>query len=120
MTPFGNQWSGANQLWWTGGKVNSTLTLNIPHSLSGKGRLVIHPTSAVDYAKVIASVDQQESQEADLYTTNVLTAAPIFVDGITLDPKQPLKVVIKITGANPSAVKSYMVGIDAIVIEKAK
>ncbi len=116
MKPFGPQWSGANQLWWTGGNVGSTLTLTVAHPFSGRGQVIIYPTTAVDYATVIASVGKHTA-EADLYTQAVLTAPPMTIDSVELDPQQPLQVVFKIVGANPEAVKSYMVGIDAIVIK---
>ena len=116
MTNFGPAWSGNSQLWWTGGKPGDTLTLTLKDVKSGTRQVAIFTTTAKDYAQMKVTVNG-EIQEVDLFTPAVLPGNPIVFTKVPVSPTEPLKVVIEITGANPEAKPSYMVGIDRIEVK---
>jgi putative membrane-bound dehydrogenase-like protein len=57
MGGFGSEWSGAAQLWWTGGKPDQKLTLAIPVKEAGKYTLYGALTMARDYGVVSITLD---------------------------------------------------------------
>lgn len=113
-----DQWSGHSQLWWTGGQPGDTLTMELPE-FDGPVDMEIVLTGAIDYGIVQLSIDDQplgepvDLYQADVKTTGVLRFANVKVDG------DQHTLVVKITGANPDAIKSYMVGIDYVRIQRA-
>ena len=112
----GGAWSGDSQLWWTGGKPGDTLTLNLPEVKPGERELTVFTTTAKDYAQMKVTVNG-EIQEADLFTSDVLPGTPIVFSKVPVSPTEPLKITFEITGANPEAKPSHMVGIDRIEVK---
>ncbi|MCB1224238.1 MAG: VCBS repeat-containing protein [Verrucomicrobiales bacterium] len=115
MTHFGSGWSGGSQLWWTGAKPGDTLTLTLPQVQPGTHDITLHATTAKDYARAKITLNG-EIQEADFFTPQVLPAPPIQFRAVPVSPTEPLKITIEITGANPDAKPSHMIGIDRIEI----
>ncbi|MFQ5733487.1 MAG: c-type cytochrome, partial [Planctomycetaceae bacterium] len=116
-----DKWSNNDHLWWTGGKRGAKLDLELPVTKTGKYRLEIVLTKARDYGIVQLSLDGKSlGGPIDLYnprtviTTGVLTFAP-----------QQLKagrhtLSLRILGANPKAIKAYMVGLDYVRLQRIR
>ncbi len=119
MGGFGSEWSGAAQLWWTGGKPDQKLTLAIPVKEAGKYTLYGALTMARDYGVVSITLDGKPvASSFDGYNgpkvihtgekewgTHELTAG---VHQLTFTLAPP----------NPDAVPSNMVGLDYVRIAK--
>jgi putative heme-binding domain-containing protein len=119
MGGFGGDWSGAAQLWWTGGKADQKLTLAIPVKEAGKYTLYGALTMARDYGVVSIMLDGKPvASSFDGYNgpkvihtgekewgTHELTAGEHQLT-FTLAPP------------NPDAVPSNMVGLDYVRLEK--
>ena len=104
-------WSGAAQLWWTGAKPHDKLVLELPVAKAGQYRLVAQFSRAVDYGIVQLSLDGERLGEPiDLYVPNVVVK-PTVLGKRTL-AAGPHRLAVEIVGANPSAVKSFMFGLD--------
>lgn len=119
MGGFGGDWSGAAQLWWTGGKPDQKLTLALPVKEAGKYTLYGALTMARDYGVVSITLDGKpvtssfdgyhspkviQTGEKD-WGTHELTAGEHQLT-FTLAPP------------NPDAVPSNMVGLDYVRLEK--
>jgi len=122
MGSFGNLWSAGKQLWWTGGKPGDELKMSIQNfqqrlpAQTAEANIGIQLTTAVDYAEIQLRVGDQPYRAIDLYSPDVAIAELVVFRGIKIDPRKPLKLEIRITGANAKAQKRYMVGIDAITV----
>jgi putative heme-binding domain-containing protein len=119
MAGFGGRWSNGAQLWWTGGKPGDTLTLALPVEKAGKYVLKAVLTKARDYGIIEASLDGKSIEAAtlDLYhSPEVIITDELDWGTHDLGPGEH-KLTIKITGANPLAVKSYMFGLDYLKLE---
>ncbi len=113
----GDQWSGASQLWWTGGKVGDKLVIALPVEKDGKYELSISMTKAVDYATVQLSLDGKKlGDPLDLYNLEVVTTGIVKLGTHDLK-KGDRELTIEITGANEKAVKRYMFGLDFVKLE---
>ena len=110
-----DRWSGNDQLWWTGAKPGDQLSLEVPVEKDGTYDLEIVLTRARDYAVVSLSMDETVLDAAvDLYNT-----PEVITTGVLNYGKIPLKagihrVTLEIKGANPDAVKGYMVAVDYV------
>ncbi len=116
MAPFkADKWSGVDHLWWTGGKVGDTLTLDLPVSEAGKYRLIAVLTKARDYGVFQLSLDGKAlGRPIDLYNfPDVVTTGELDLGTHTLT-KGTHKLAVKITGANAKAIKAYMFGLDYV------
>jgi putative membrane-bound dehydrogenase-like protein len=119
MGGFGSDWSGAAQLWWTGGKPDQKLTLAIPVTKAGKYTLYGALTMARDYGVVSITLDGKPvASSFDGYNgpkvihtgekewgTHELTAG---VHQLTFTLAPP----------NPAAAPGNMVGLDYVRLEK--
>ena len=115
-----SRWSGGSQLWWTGGKPGAVLTLALPVAASGNYNLKAVLTKARDYGMVTVSLDGKPlpNAELDLYNIpDVVTSGELDWGTHALDAGEH-KLEVKITGANPAAVKGYMFGLDYVKLEK--
>ncbi len=114
------RWSGAEQVWWTGGKVGSVLTLPIQVKEGGKYQVGVALTKAPDYAVVRLAVDGHESAEAiDLYEKGRVVSTGALAIGEWELPAGPHELSCQIIGANPEAVQALMVGIDYVLLQSA-
>ncbi len=115
-----DRWSGADQIWWTGGKPGDRLALEISVPADGPYNLEFVLTKARDYAIVRVSIDDQIIDgEVDLFDPEVKTTGVLSYPNVSLT-KGAHRFVVEITGANPKAAKSYMVGVDYIRLVPAE
>jgi hypothetical protein len=117
----GDKWSGGKQLFWTGGKPEATLELEIPAPAAGKFEVLASFTMARDYAIITVSLDGQPLKtDLDLFNgSDVITTGELKLGQRQLETGKH-KLVLTITGANPAAVKAYMVGLDYVKLQTAK
>lgn len=111
-------WSNGAHLWWTGSKPGDRLDLTLPVKETGKYRLSVAMTKAVDYGIAQLALDGKKlGQPIDFYHGSVVPTGPIGLGEHELTAGQH-KLSIEITGANPKAVKAYMTGLDYVKLEK--
>ena len=115
MTPFGDAWSGASQLWWVVHEPKARLDLELPVQKAGTYAISAAFTKAGDYGTVQLSLDDKPlGDPIDLYapSPNVLHTGPILLGNATLDEgHQTLSITL--TGKNPKST-NYLVGLDWI------
>jgi putative membrane-bound dehydrogenase-like protein len=116
-----DRWSGNDQLWWTGAGPGAKLELELPVAEDGTYNLELALTMARDYAIVQILFDGEPLggpidcyNDPDVITTGVLTLGPKQI------PKGTHKLGFQIVGANPKAVKGFMVGIDYARVVKSE
>lgn len=107
-----DKWSGVDQLWWTGGKPKDKLILEFDSQTEAKQEVFIVLTKARDYGIVQLSINGEKVGEPfDLYNPQVVTTGIISLGSSSLKIGKN-QVELEITGKNPKAVSSYMVGLD--------
>jgi hypothetical protein len=107
------QWSGGEQLFWTGGKPGERLDLEIAVPKEGEYGIAAAFTMAGDYGIVQLKLDDKPLGEPlDLYNyPDVIASGEIGLGTRKLAAgKHTLSLVL--TGANPSAAQAFMVGLD--------
>lgn len=119
--PMGNfkddRWSGKSQLWWTGGKPGDRLTVELPE-FTGTVDFEIVLTCAIDYGVVQLFLnDKKLGNPVDLMANKVITTGVLSFPKLAVDGKKH-QLHFQIAGANPAAVKGYMVGLDYVRIRK--
>jgi putative membrane-bound dehydrogenase-like protein len=110
-----DRWSGNDQLWWTGAKPGDRLSLEVPVQKDGVYDVEIVLTRARDYGIVRLSLDKTILDPAvDLYNTpDVITTGVLSYSGVELKAGAH-QLTLEITGANPAAVKAFMVAVDYV------
>ncbi len=113
----GFRWSNNRQLWWKGAKEQDELVVEFNVEQAGSYDVTLGITKAVDYGIVRIGVNSRTMADSlDLYNPAVV-AAEVKLGVCTLrSGKNTLKVTV--LGANPSAVKSHMFGLDYILADK--
>ena len=107
------KWSGNDQLWWTGARPGDRLSLEVPVEKDGSYEIQVVLTRARDYGIVKISVDDTIlDASVDLYGVPDVTTT-----GVLSYSKIPLKsgahrITFEVLGANPEAVKAFMVAVD--------
>jgi putative heme-binding domain-containing protein len=111
-------WSGDSQLWWTGGKPGEVLKLGLPVEKAGRYRLKAVLSRAPDYAVVRLGLDGKpfEHGQVDLFGAKVTNTQELTLGEVDLDVREH-EFSVEITGANPAARPSHMVGIDYLLLE---
>jgi len=111
-------WSGDAHLWWTGGKPGDILKLAVPVTKAGRYRLKTVLTRAPDYAVVRLGVDGKvfDNGQIDLFGSKVTSTQELVLAELDLDAREH-KFSVEITGANPDARRSYMFGLDYLLLE---
>lgn len=119
MAGYGaGKWKDNNQLWWTGAKPGDTLDILLEAKGPGQYELVVKLTKAVDYAVVQLELDGKTvGPQIDLYNQGVIPSGPISL-GVHQLTAGKHTLTVRIVGANPNAVKSYMFGIDQIILNQ--
>jgi len=113
-----DRWSGDGQLFWTGGRPGDTLTLELPE-FSGTVDLEVVLTCARDYGVVQLSLDDQVlGDPIDLFNPDVITTGVLSFPKLTVEG-QKHTLTLQIAGANPQAVKKYMVAVDWVRLRRA-
>ena len=107
------RWSGGEQLFWTGGKPGDRLELDLDVPSEGTYDVVAAFTMARDYAIVQPTLDGQATGEPlDLYNyPDVISSGELTLASGALSAGTH-RLTFEIKGANPSALKAYMVGLD--------
>ena len=117
-----DRWSGHKQLFWAGAKPGDRLELqfNAPET-SQPVEIKAAFTMAADYATVQCSLDGKPlGQPFDFFNDpDVITTGELTLGTATLPPG-PHTLGLVITGANPAAVRSHMVGLDYLRLQPAK
>jgi hypothetical protein len=119
MTNFGETWSSDTHLWWTGGKPGDVLELALPVAESGRYKVKMQLTRAIDYGIVRISLDGKDvaGSPLDLFNNGVVATGELEMGTFELE-KGEHTVRLEITGANPKAAKAYMAGLDYVRLEK--
>lgn len=114
-----SRWSGDTQLWWTGAKPGDRLTLALPVAQAGHYEIKAVFTRAPDYGTIRVLLDGKplSDKQFDFFGWRV-TATPLLTLGERELTAGEHELTFEITGANPEAVKSYMVGLDYLWLEK--
>jgi hypothetical protein len=109
------QWSGGEQLFWSGAKPGDQLDLEFSLSNAGTFDVAGVLTKARDYATVQLLLDGEPLGEPmDLYAQpDVITTGELAWGQRKLAAGKH-RLSIRVEGANDAAVKSYMVGLDYI------
>ena len=114
MRGFG-KWSDDAQLFWLHATVGSTLTLVLPVKIKGRYQLKGVLTKASDYGIVTISLDGKEAfRMFDGYNEGQVIRSDELDWGVHLLEAGDHKLTFVITGANPSARKKYLVGLDYV------
>jgi len=108
-----DRWSGAEQLVWTGARPGDRLELAFTAPSDATYDVIAAWTMARDYAVVQPALDGQPVGEPlDLYHyPDVVSSGELTIAARKLAAGQH-RFAIEIKGANPSALKAYMVGLD--------
>ena len=117
MLNFGNAWSEDNQLWWTEAGIDDFIELEIDSPEKSEKNLIAQLTTAPNYAEIQFYFNGKKvGNEIDGFSQHVVASGKINIGKVKIKKgKNILK--IKITGANPKAEKSYMVGLDYVKFE---
>jgi hypothetical protein len=112
-------WSGGEQLWWTGAKPGDRLTVALPVNIPGTYTVEAVLSRAPDYGVVRFLLDGQplSDKQIDLFGSKVTNTTPLALGERELSAGEH-RLTVEITGANPEAVKSYMVGIDYLWLRR--
>jgi hypothetical protein len=107
-------WTDNEQLWWTQAQPGDKLVVGLTTEKAGKYRLSIRFTKARDYGIVQLYLnDRRLGGPVDLYNPQVIPGEPMDL-GVQELAAGEQTLTIEIVGANPAAVKAYMVGIDYV------
>ncbi|MEZ5323889.1 MAG: polysaccharide deacetylase family protein [Verrucomicrobiales bacterium] len=113
----GGKWSGHSQLFWRGGKVGDTLTFELKSDMISDAVLETVFTRAPDYGIVSLSLDGKPLGEPlDLYHFSKVTTTGVLSYKLGAIDSGAHTLTIEITGTNPNAVQSRLVGLDYIRI----
>ncbi len=110
--------SGDSQLFWRGAKPGDVLELAVPIKTTGRYKLKAVFCRAPDYAVVRLQLDKKGIQNGqfDLFGSKVSNTPVLELCELDLSEGEHL-LGIEITGANPAAKPSYMVGLDYLLVE---
>jgi len=118
LSGFGVSWSEEAHLWWINAKPRDTLDLAVPVKKTAAYRLKMQLTKAVDYGIVQLYLDGKRlGAPIDLYNNGVVATGALDMGVHELD-KGEHKLTVEIVGANEKAVKSYMFGLDYVLLEE--
>ena len=114
-----SRWSGDTQLWWTGAKPGDQLTLALPVMPPGLYVVKAVFSRAPDYGTIRVLLDGQplSQKQIDCFGSKV-TTTPLLTLGERELTAGDHRLTLEVTGANPEALKSYMVGLDYVWIER--
>jgi hypothetical protein len=110
-------WSGDAQLWWIDGKPGDRLVLEVPVPETGRYRVTVDLTKAVDYGIVQLTLADGAPRKFDRYHPAVANDA-LELGTFDLD-KGPHRLSVEILGANEKAIPRHMFGIDYLKLDKA-
>lgn len=114
-------WSGGKQLFWRGTKEGDRLDLELNVANDGKQEISAVFTKARDYAIVQLHLDDKPLGEPiDLYNSpDVITSGVLKLGTVDLKAgKHALAIEFK--GTNPASTKTFLVGLDYLMLKKAE
>ena len=120
LRPFGEgSWSGNAQLWWTGGKPGDAITLAFSVPADGTYRLGAGLTKAIDYGIASFLVDGRDlTGPLDFFHDGVIHGGTVALGQAVRLKAGGHRLTIRLDGANPAAIKSHMVGLDYLVVDR--
>jgi hypothetical protein len=111
------RWSNNRQLWWRNAKEQDELVVEFAVEQAGDYDVTLGITRAVDYGIVRIDVNSQTMADSlDMYNPTVIVAEVKLGVCRLRRGKNALKVTV--LGANPSAVRSHMFGLDYVLVRK--
>ena len=118
LKPYGvGAWSGDSHLWWTGGKPGDVLALEFSVNADGMYRIGAGFTKAIDYGAFEFSVDGRKlAGSVDFYNNGVIHTGTLALGGAVSLSAGLHRFEVKCTGSNAAAIKSYMLGLDYVVL----
>ncbi len=120
LTGFQGEWTNNDHLWWTGAKPGDKLEIVLPVEKAGKYSVSVALTKACDYGIVQLYLDGEKAGEPiDLYNPSVTPSGPIALGRFDLSEGEH-QLSVEIVGCNPQAVKSYMFGLDQVILDAGK
>jgi hypothetical protein len=118
LTGYQQKFSDDRHVWWTEAKPGNKLTLQFESPEAGKKSIEVNLTKARDYAIVQLYVNGEKAgKPIDLFNEGVAPTGPIDLGAFDLAAGKDNKLTIEIVGANDKADKSYMVGLDYILVK---
>ncbi len=117
MRVFGNGWSAGATLWWRGAKLDDRLELSFDVPEAGPYRVVGYFAKAKDYGIQQLQINGSDGKRLDFYDPKVVPSGPIDLGSFDLKTKDN-RLTVQNVGGNPQAVKSYMFGLDCLVLLK--
>jgi len=112
------KWTDGDQLWWTDGKPNDKLLIELSVKKAEKYKVIGKFTKAPDYATIQCYLDGKKIGEPiDLFNADGVTVSDDVLIGEDELTAGEHKLTVEIVGANPHAIKAYMVGIDYIKLK---
>lgn len=116
----GDVWSGGKQLFWSKGKPGDRLDLELNVDKAGKYEIAGVFTMARDYAQVQVILDGKPlGKVLDCYNYPDVITTGVTTIGTAELSAGAHKLTLEIKGSNPSALKSYLVGLDYLVLRPA-
>jgi len=112
--------SGGVHLWWRGGqKPGDTLKLAFPVEKAGRYNVTAQFLKAIDYGIAQVAINGQKAGEPlDFFNDGVILSGPVDLGVFDL-PAGENTVSLTIVGANAKAVRSYMTGLDYLLLTPA-
>ncbi len=116
-----NGLSGESHLWWHAGmKPGDTLELSFPAPSQGRYRVFGHFLSARDYGiQQLAINGRKVGEPMDFYNPDVKATDEVDLGVHALKAKDN-RLSVTVVGANEKAVKSYMFGLDYLLLKPAE
>lgn len=122
LKPWGEgAWSGNAHLWWTDAKPGDVLELALPVATEGVFRIGAGFTKAIDYGVFEFSLDGQNiAGPLDFFNNGVVHTGTLALGGAMKLAAGEHTLSVKATGANSAALKSYMMGLDYVVLARGE
>jgi putative membrane-bound dehydrogenase-like protein len=110
-----DRWSGNDHLWWTGAKPGDKLSLEVPVEKAGTYDIEIVLTRARDYGVAKITMDGKVLDPGlDMFNNPDVITTGVLSFGMNELEAGNHRITFEIVGANPEAVKAYMVAIDYV------
>ena len=110
-----DRWSGNDHLWWTGAKPGDKLSLEVPVEKAGTYDIEVVLTRARDYGVAKISLDDKVLDPGlDMFNNPEVITTGVLSFGMNELEAGNHRITFEIVGANPEAVKAYMVAIDYV------
>lgn len=109
--------SGGYHLWWRGGQQpGDTLQLGFAVEKAGRYQVTARFLKAVDYGIAQVAINGiQLGEPIDFFNAGVIVWGPVELGTLELPPGENT-ISFTIVGANPLAIRSYMVGLDYLLL----